>query len=265
MTYRSLASSVNDNIVLCAHGHGFSRAFFFFFNDTATTEIYTLSLHDALPICVREAGDLHVLERAERGERRGDLERAAHAARPDRVRREPQDLLPAVRDRAVVGAEQAGQDVEERRLAGAVRADERADLAARQVEAHAVDRTDTAERLTDVDDPEQRLRHDGLRPRQEFRAGRPARAGSGWRRARAASTPCTSSPPCRGACRSPPPLARPPAPARRRAAPSRAAPPTSAPPGGWGTRCPSGTRTCPRRRRRRTPRRRTPSTGGAGC
>src|SRR5574337_1332394 len=30
-------------------------SFFFFFNDTATTEIYTLSLHDALPIC-EEAG-----------------------------------------------------------------------------------------------------------------------------------------------------------------------------------------------------------------
>src|SRR2546430_12310200 len=28
----------------------FSVCFFFFFNDTATTEIYTLSLHDALPI-----------------------------------------------------------------------------------------------------------------------------------------------------------------------------------------------------------------------
>src|ERR1022692_3200926 len=27
-------------------------AFFFFFNDTATTEIYTLSLHDVLPICI---------------------------------------------------------------------------------------------------------------------------------------------------------------------------------------------------------------------
>src|SRR2546430_9392812 len=27
-----------------------STVFFFFFNDTATTEIYTLSLHDALPI-----------------------------------------------------------------------------------------------------------------------------------------------------------------------------------------------------------------------
>src|SRR5256885_13109560 len=28
-------------------------SFFFFFNDTATTEIYTLSLHDALPIFLR--------------------------------------------------------------------------------------------------------------------------------------------------------------------------------------------------------------------
>src|SRR5256885_16784018 len=34
---------------------GFSTLFFFFFffNDTATTEIYTLSLHDALPIFLR--------------------------------------------------------------------------------------------------------------------------------------------------------------------------------------------------------------------
>src|SRR5437899_11700212 len=30
--------------------------FFFFFNDTATTEIYTLSLHDALPISRGEGG-----------------------------------------------------------------------------------------------------------------------------------------------------------------------------------------------------------------
>src|SRR5258707_2353003 len=34
--------------------------FFFFFNDTATTEIYTLSLHDALPI-------LAATDRAARG------------------------------------------------------------------------------------------------------------------------------------------------------------------------------------------------------
>src|SRR2546425_12097507 len=31
------------------------NSFFFFFNDTATTEIYTLSLHDALPICARRS------------------------------------------------------------------------------------------------------------------------------------------------------------------------------------------------------------------
>src|ERR1035438_10916844 len=29
--------------------------FFFFFNDTATTEIYTLSLHDALPILIKKS------------------------------------------------------------------------------------------------------------------------------------------------------------------------------------------------------------------
>src|SRR5262252_10326284 len=33
--------------------------FSFFFNDTATTEIYTLSLHDALPIYCLRGGHLH--------------------------------------------------------------------------------------------------------------------------------------------------------------------------------------------------------------
>src|SRR5258706_10884940 len=36
--------------VLGLRGHNAHGLFFFFFNDTATTEIYTLSLHDALPI-----------------------------------------------------------------------------------------------------------------------------------------------------------------------------------------------------------------------
>src|SRR3712207_8127032 len=35
---------------------------FFFFNDTATTEIYTLSLHDALPICVQAPPVAHARE-----------------------------------------------------------------------------------------------------------------------------------------------------------------------------------------------------------
>src|SRR2546429_10028084 len=38
-------------ITLCAPS---PFCFFFFFNDTATTEIYTLSLHDALPISIFE-------------------------------------------------------------------------------------------------------------------------------------------------------------------------------------------------------------------
>src|SRR6266702_8558120 len=40
--------------------------FFFFFNDTATTEIYTLSLHDALPIwlAVYDFAPVQALEQA---------------------------------------------------------------------------------------------------------------------------------------------------------------------------------------------------------
>src|SRR2546426_4468443 len=56
---------------------------FFFFNDTATTEIYTLSLHDALPISadavVTENGDAH----HERSTARTDRPRRTHS-RPSR-------------------------------------------------------------------------------------------------------------------------------------------------------------------------------------
>src|SRR2546429_5160548 len=37
-------------LLLISHSLQFLFSLFFFFNDTATTEIYTLSLHDALPI-----------------------------------------------------------------------------------------------------------------------------------------------------------------------------------------------------------------------
>src|SRR2546421_9727227 len=40
--------------------------FFFFFNDTATTEIYTLSLHDALPIFSIIAGQRAQVRRAKK-------------------------------------------------------------------------------------------------------------------------------------------------------------------------------------------------------
>src|SRR2546428_6782171 len=47
-------------------------SFFFFFNDTATTEIYTLSLHDALPICNARAS------RSARKKRWGERPNARH-------------------------------------------------------------------------------------------------------------------------------------------------------------------------------------------
>src|SRR2546430_15647484 len=55
-------------------------AYFFFFNDTATTEIYTLSLHDALPISTGRAA----VRRRDRGGRsaapRGRLDGPPHLA-----------------------------------------------------------------------------------------------------------------------------------------------------------------------------------------
>src|SRR2546430_13114033 len=53
--------------------------FFFFFNDTATTEIYTLSLHDALPISLRR-----------------DPRAAARGTETDRA---PQRITPVHQDR----------------------------------------------------------------------------------------------------------------------------------------------------------------------
>src|SRR2546430_17580138 len=41
---------MRDIFFFYIHHRSSSYFFFFFFNDTATTEIYTLSLHDALPI-----------------------------------------------------------------------------------------------------------------------------------------------------------------------------------------------------------------------
>src|SRR6478752_9393775 len=49
-----------------------STEFFFFFNDTATTEVYTLSRHDALPISHARRGRGRL-----RGRRHGGLEALA--------------------------------------------------------------------------------------------------------------------------------------------------------------------------------------------
>src|SRR5690349_22402027 len=59
--------------------------FFFFFNDTATTEIYTLSLHDALPILFGQV-DEHTVEIPALGAQPGELHAIEHQAQ--RIRSE---------------------------------------------------------------------------------------------------------------------------------------------------------------------------------
>src|SRR5256885_6112877 len=61
-------------------------SFFFFFNDTATTEIYTLSLHDALPISGRHAAARAIALGRARSGRASRLRRRvdARAVRSDR-------------------------------------------------------------------------------------------------------------------------------------------------------------------------------------
>src|SRR5471032_3684365 len=68
--------------------------FFFFFNDTATTEIYTLSLHDALPIwCGTVAAD----EAAGGVDQRGDHPAMGHAAAVQMLGQKIEDDLGIVR------------------------------------------------------------------------------------------------------------------------------------------------------------------------
>ena len=50
-TLFSFDTATTEGLTLSLRFSLFFFFFYFFFNDTATTEIYTLSLHDALPIC----------------------------------------------------------------------------------------------------------------------------------------------------------------------------------------------------------------------
>src|SRR2546430_13553019 len=71
----------------------FMKSVFFFFNDTATTEIYTLSLHDALPIspqaqrivfvehalCLVRREERHPARVHERGDRKSTRLNSSHS------------------------------------------------------------------------------------------------------------------------------------------------------------------------------------------
>src|SRR6266542_2167143 len=153
----------------------------FFFKGSATTEIYTLSLHDALPIsgplggALGEDGEepVHALQvggalggravvpaqhqvlqdgllreqppplRHEYGTQAGDL-----------VRRQPADLPAEELDAAPHRPVQPGDGGEHRALAGAVRADQRDELALGDVEGHAAQRDDAGVVQMQVADPQ---------------------------------------------------------------------------------------------------------------
>src|SRR5215472_19039600 len=109
--------------------------FFFFFNDTATTEIYTLSLHDALPICStptrsRRAQWFWALERAGADEHAAGLRLSDRAIRdrpvtlgdcsPNRLGGARDGLARAARSRpalAYLGECRRSGDCVERRVA----------------------------------------------------------------------------------------------------------------------------------------------------
>src|SRR2546429_7302443 len=70
-----------------------SYHFFFFFNDTATTEIYTLSLHDALPISAAPRPlRLHRLSEVDRAKRRCRQRASGHARRDARSEEHTSEL-----------------------------------------------------------------------------------------------------------------------------------------------------------------------------
>src|SRR2546426_10437395 len=70
---------------------------FFFFNDTATTEIYTLSLHDALPISLLVVSQFTLYGDCRKGRRPSFTD----AAPPERAERLYERFVARARDGAV--------------------------------------------------------------------------------------------------------------------------------------------------------------------
>src|SRR2546423_13953968 len=67
--------------------------FFFFFNDTATTEIYTLSLHDALPISIQSPRRLLLRDGRQPRQQRRQPRVGSRPARPHRRSRHVRPLV----------------------------------------------------------------------------------------------------------------------------------------------------------------------------
>ncbi len=126
----------------------------------------------ALTHCERDR-----LERAQMGKQRVDLERAHQAALDAPFGRQRRDLLPFEKDRAAIGLQHAGDEIDQRGLAGAVGADQRVARALGQIELHLLHDRERAEPLVEAADRQRRRRgcRTHLRPPVGMRRANPPR------------------------------------------------------------------------------------------
>src|SRR6185312_8412103 len=117
-----------------------------------------------------------IVERRHAPEQRDVLERAGDAAARGETRIHPREILAVEPDRAALRVIETVDDIEHRGLAGAVRADDRADFAAPYVERDVVERGDAAETQRNPLDREQRLPRRDMPRRFRHAAARSARA-----------------------------------------------------------------------------------------
>ena len=113
--------------------------------------------------------EAHVVEHRHPRQRAGGLERPAEACPHDPVRRPPVDALAGELDPARVGSHEAGDAVEERRLPGAVRPDERRDRADLDHQRGVVDGPNSGEGLAHAAYLEQRAHSSTISSRRPRR------------------------------------------------------------------------------------------------
>jgi len=122
-------------------------------------------------------GEQAVLEHGEGREEVGDLERPGQPQRGAPVRRHPGDVALEEADGARRHRQLARDEIEERRLAGAIGPDERAPLARAHGQRDAVDGAEPAERLRDRIEPQGQLTHRQPSRGLRARASRGSSAG----------------------------------------------------------------------------------------
>ena len=104
-------------------------------------------------------GERDIVDRGKIRQQRGDLERARQPEPAALVGRQPGDVAAGELDGAGIRHQLSGQLADQRGLAGAVRADDRVQLARRDIEREIVGRDDAAEAADQVFDAEQGISH----------------------------------------------------------------------------------------------------------